>query len=132
MKKIFYLLAFFLFIIIAGCNKDEGNDVTGTQGGNNNPNIPSNPNPPDGATNVDRFGIQLNWTGGDPNPQDTVFYDLFMGSSSANTLVSDDQLATNYTITVLQSNTTFKWKIVSKDNHGLTTDGPEWTFTTGP
>jgi hypothetical protein len=132
MRKILLLVVFSLIFAVSGCNKDDGNDVTGTQGGNNNPNIPSNPSPTDGATNVNRFGINLSWTGGDPNTQDTVWYDVYAGVNSANTLLSDDQLATSYSITVLQANTTFKWKIVAKDNSGLTTDGPEWTFTTGP
>ena len=28
-------------------------------------------------------------------------------------------------------NTTYYWKIISHDNHGATTQGPIWAFTTG-
>lgn len=130
---------FFLSIVLLGCltltacsNKDEGNDVTGTQGGNNSPNTPSNPQPANGSTNVNRFGINLRWDGGDPNSGDTVRYDVFAGvTSNPNTLLSDDQLATSYYIAVLESQRKYYWKIVSKDNHGVTTDGPVWSFTTG-
>lgn len=128
----FFVLLLFVFAL-SSCNKDSGNDVTGTQsGGNHNPDVPSSPNPADGSQNVTHMGLTISWDGSDPDPQDTVRYDVFMGSTNPpTTLLTSNQLANSWFIIALPANLLTYWKIVAKDNHGSFTDGPVWSFKTG-
>lgn|SRR5690606_22869668 len=130
--KVLMLLLALVFFVQSCSNEDLGNDVTGTQSGNFlNPNVPYNPNPPDSSTGVDRL-IELSWKGADPNEFDTVRYDVYLGTSEfPNILVSYNLLDSSYDAGLGAANTTYYWRIVAKDNHGLFTDGPVWQFTTG-
>jgi hypothetical protein len=95
------------------------------------PYKPSNPSPVDGAVN--QFtDVNLNWSGGDPDG-DLVTYDVYFeaNDSSPDVLVSDDQSSTTYDPGILNYNTHYYWKIVATDNHGASTSGPVWRFTTG-
>ena len=48
----------------------------------NDPPYPaSNPNPLDNSLNNNLI-INLSWTGGDPDPEDTVTYNVFFGTNS--------------------------------------------------
>ena len=96
---------------------------------NSPPNIPSYPSPTDGATNV-ALNADLNWTGGDPDPGDTVTYDVYFGTSGSPPKVVGNQSATIYDPGALNFGTTYYWKIVAWDNHGATATGPIWSFTT--
>jgi outer membrane lipoprotein-sorting protein len=102
-----------------------------TGGPNNPPNIPSNPIPSNGATNV---GItdDLNWIGGDPDPGDTVTYDVYFEADdpTPDILVSNNQSSTTYDPGTMTGNTQYYWQIISWDNHGISTTGPIWNFTT--
>jgi hypothetical protein len=93
------------------------------------PNTPSDPDPEDGATDVD-INILLKWTGGDPNPGDSVKYDIYFGASNPPPLEAEDLMQAAYDPGTMILDTTYYWKIVSKDNQGLTTEGPIWSFTT--
>jgi len=93
------------------------------------PNTPSNPNPTNGATGVD-INADLSWAGGDPNPHDTVTYDVYFGTTSPPPKVSSNQSSTTYNPGTLNLLTTYYWKIVAWDNHGASTAGPIWQFTT--
>jgi hypothetical protein len=96
---------------------------------NNPPNTPSAPSPADGATDQAK-DVDLGWTGGDPDAGDTVTYDVYFGDSSPPPLVGDDQVGTSYDPGTLEGGTTYYWKIVARDDHGATAEGPEWDFTT--
>jgi parallel beta-helix repeat protein len=97
---------------------------------NNHPNIPSNPSPINGATNIDTTVI-LSWTGGDPDPGDTVTYNVYFGTSTAPPQVGFNQSSTSYNPPEdLSYNTQYYWKIVAWDNHGASTTSPIWHFTT--
>jgi len=96
---------------------------------NNPPNTPSNPNPSNHTTNVD-INSDISWTGDDPNIDDTVTYDIYLGKSSDPSLVKSGHTTTSYDPGPMSSNTKYYWKIVAKDNHGATTNGPVWDFTT--
>jgi hypothetical protein len=96
---------------------------------NDPPNIPSNPNPVNHSTGID-LNADLSWTGGDPDAGDTVTYDIYLGTTSDPTLHKYNHDSTSYDPETMSSNTTYYWKIVSKDNHGLSTTGPVWDFTT--
>jgi len=95
---------------------------------NNPPNTPSSPSPPNGAVNVN-LNADLSWSGGDPDPGDTVTYDVYFGTSSLPPKIITNQSGTTYDPGTLNYNTTYYWKIVAWDNHGATTAGPIWSFT---
>jgi hypothetical protein len=95
---------------------------------NNPPYIPSSPDPENGETDVD-VDYDLNWIGGDPD-NDPVTYDVYFGTSGAPAMVVNNQSATIYNPGTMSYSTKYYWKIVSWDNHGASTTGPVWDFTT--
>jgi parallel beta-helix repeat protein len=103
-----------------------GPTVTGP---NNPPNTPSNPSPANHANGVS-INADLSWSGGDPDAGDTVTYDVYFGTSSSPPLVSNDQLGITYDPGTLAYSTQYYWKIIAMDNHGPSTAGPLWDFTT--
>jgi len=118
-------------------NVDDGNDYSlidvylSTNGIVNQPPYePSNPDPYDGETGVD-VDHDLSWTGGDPDPGDTVTYDIYFGTTSPPPQIVTGLSMTSYNHGVMDLNTHYFWKIVAWDNHGASTAGPEWDFTTG-
>jgi len=97
---------------------------------NNPPNTPSNPSPVNHATDQS-IHADLSWTGGDPDAGDTVTYNVYFGTSTSPPLVSNDQSGTTYDPGTLSYNTKYYWKIIATDNHGASTSGHLWDFTTG-
>jgi hypothetical protein len=97
---------------------------------NNPPNIPSNPNPANNSVDVS-IETDLSWTGGDPDPGDTVIYDVYFGTNSNPPNVATGQSSTAYILSTLNYNTKYYWRIDAWDNYGYSTSGPTWTFTTG-
>jgi len=96
---------------------------------NNPPNIPNNPTPANGATNIDVY-TDLSWTGGDPDAGDKVTYDIYFGTSPSPPIVAYSQLVPSYDPGVLTYSTTYYWKIVAWDDHNASSSGPVWNFTT--
>jgi len=96
---------------------------------NSVPNQPSNPTPTNGSTGVP-INPDLSWTGGDPDPGDTVTYDVYFGTSSTPPKVASNISVTTYKPATLLYNTNYYWKIISWDNHGVSTVGPRWQFRT--
>lgn len=98
---------------------------------NNFPFIPSNPTPDSGA--VGQFvRITLSWSGGDPDPGDTVYYDIYLGTSSPPPLLVQNHTQTRYTPNRLKYDSTYYWRIVARDQRGATVSGPIWQFRTFP
>jgi formylglycine-generating enzyme required for sulfatase activity len=97
---------------------------------NSPPNLPSSPSPAD-KTTVGDLDDDLSWSGGDPDG-DSVTYDIYFeaGDSTPDVLVSNGQSGTTYDPGALSPNTGYYWRIVPKDEHGATTAGPAWEFTT--
>lgn len=106
-------------------------DVEVTEIENNPPNTPGSPSPADGATGQS-INTDLSWTGGDPDSGDTVTYDVYFeaNDSSPDVLVSDNQSETTYDPGTLNYDTHYYWKIIAMDNHGVSSSGPVWSFTT--
>jgi len=96
-------------------------------GENHPPYKPSNPSPSDGATNV-ATNTLLSWSGGDPDG-DTVNYDVYLGTTTAPSLVSSVS-TTSYNPS-LNPNTHYYWKINATDSHGASNTSELLEFTTG-
>ena len=96
---------------------------------NSPPYYPSDPYPPDGATNVSLVPV-LRWKGGDPDEGDTVRYDVYFGKVSPPPKVSEGQLSTTYYPGVLEPGTVYYWRIVARDEEGKERSSPIWMFIT--
>jgi uncharacterized protein (TIGR02145 family) len=93
------------------------------------PDAPSNPGPISGATNVSTSPT-LGWSCSDPDG-DPLTYDVYFGTDDPpSTIVASNQTGTTLARSGLTGGTTFYWKVVAKDNHGNSTIGPVWSFTT--
>lgn len=95
---------------------------------NQPPYLPTNPEPEDGASDVD-IDIVLSWTGGDPdgNP---VTYDVYFGTTSPPSKVISNHTEETYNLGTMNYSTTYYWKIVAWDVIGAQSEGPIWEFTT--
>ncbi|MCJ7575496.1 MAG: right-handed parallel beta-helix repeat-containing protein [Dehalococcoidia bacterium] len=121
----------------AGVNIEIDSDGDGQLDANivtSQPNIPSSPSPVGHATGVD-MNADLAWVGGDPDAGDTVTYDVYFGTNSSPPFKETigPYPATESSITCdlgpLMPGTTYYWRIVPRDNHGITREGPVWEFT---
>ncbi|MBE3136418.1 MAG: right-handed parallel beta-helix repeat-containing protein, partial [Thermoplasmata archaeon] len=94
------------------------------------PYAPTSPNPLNGSTNVP-VDVILGWfSDGDPNLLDLVTFDVYFGTSPSPAKVSSNQSSSTYAPGSLAYFTNYYWRIVAWDNHGASTVGPPWSFTT--
>jgi PKD repeat protein len=100
-------------------------------GGNNLPTAPGNPNPANHATDVSVNAV-LSWTAsGDPDPGDTVTYDVYFGTTTPpTTKVSSNQSVTTYDPGTMNYDTKYYWQIIAWDNHNASNSSLIWDFTT--
>ncbi|PNX50384.1 MAG: hypothetical protein BV456_06870 [Thermoplasmata archaeon M8B2D] len=103
--------------------------VTTMEWENHPPNIPNNPNPSQGSTNIDQ-NAELSWSCSDPDFRDTLTYDIYFGTSSNPPLINSDYTNTSYNPGIMGYNTKYYWKIIAKDKQGNSAVGPIWDFTT--
>jgi glutaredoxin len=94
------------------------------------PAPPTNPKPADGAINVD-ISKDLWWTTSDPDIGDQVYSDLYFGTTNPPPLLQANIFETTYDVGIMQFHTMYYWQIIAHDSHGLVTEGPLWSFTTG-
>ena len=126
-----YLLIFYVSLLVLYSCADEGptlpNNNTNT---NAAPNKPSNPNPPDSAVNVNRI-VNLSWTCTDPNAEDTLRFDVYIATvNPPDVLIAQNIPNPAYGLGLVDSNTTFYWKVVAKDNRGASATSNTWRFRT--
>ena len=95
---------------------------------NSPPNVPSNPFPSNGSTNVSVTPL-LNWTGGDPD-NDTVTYNVFFGTNQTPPQVATNISTTIFSPGILNLTTTYYWRIIAWDNNSQSATGDLWMFTT--
>ncbi|MFC2097567.1 FISUMP domain-containing protein [Bacteroidota bacterium] len=100
-------------------------EVTGY---NNSPLEPSNPFPADAAINNSTKTI-ITWEAIDPEG-DPLSYDVYFGTQNNPPLQISNLEETFYDTGFLDYGTQYYWKIVVKDNHGQSVEGPVWTFAT--
>ena len=96
---------------------------------NQPPNVPSDPNPTDGETDVN-LDADISWNCSDPE-EDPLTYDVYFGTSSPPPLVSSNQTADFYDPGNLEYDTTYHWMVIAWDDFGSSTEGPTWSFSTG-
>jgi len=90
------------------------------------PGQASNPNPVDGADDVDR-NVTLSWTAG----VNAVAHNVYFGSDINDMLLLVIQLTTNeIKLEWLDDEVTYYWRIDEVDSDGETITGKVWTFTT--
>jgi len=120
-------------IIGARSDNDNGSECGSayvfTKINENPPNQPSNPDPYSGEIGVD-VNADLSWTGSDPDPWDTVTYDIYFGTTSSPPLVETNHSNTFYEPGTMSYNQIYYWQIVAWDNHGANNASDEWHFTT--
>ena len=93
------------------------------------PFAPANPFPADGAAGVSSEA--LSWTCRDPNTGDGLTFDVYFGTSPDPDLVVQNLANASYSPAWLQSGETYYFKVAAKDEMGLSTEGPVWSFTMG-
>ncbi len=104
------------------CIQDEANI-------NQAPAQPSSPSPTDAS--IDQtVNSTLSWACSDPDG-DPLTYDVYFGETNPPALGSSGQTAITYDPGAINNVTTYYWKIVATDNHGNSTEGVVWSFTTG-
>jgi parallel beta-helix repeat protein len=96
---------------------------------NSPPFTPSNPTPQNGATSIN-INQDLSWSGGDPDDDDIVTYDVYFGTNNPPEKKIANQSATVYDPGTMSYNTKYYWKIVSWDNDDKYSVGTVWSFTT--
>ncbi|MDO9390473.1 MAG: SUMF1/EgtB/PvdO family nonheme iron enzyme [bacterium] len=118
-------------VTVSAGNVTFGNiTLADTVPGNNPPNAPSNLFPANTATGIS-ITPTLKWLCTDSNYGDTLKYDIYFGTTNPPiTLISIEQIADSFAQSGLAYSSIYYWKIIAKDNHGATTIGPVWNFTT--
>jgi len=92
------------------------------------PEVPSSPNPADGATDVS-VSTMLNWVCSDPDG-DTLSYYIYL-SSSPDPAYYGFSYENSFETYNLSPNTTYYWKIFAYDSDYNSAESPVWSFTTG-
>ncbi len=113
---------------------NQGNIINGTiwnftTRGNYPPDLPSNPEPYNGETDVD-VNTNISWSCNDPDGDD-VFYDVYFGKTNPPPKVVSNQSEEFFDPTgILDFNSTYYWQIIAWDIFQYSTVGPLWSFTT--
>lgn len=82
--------------------------------------------PKPGVT-VTAGAIELSWSFSDIDTSDTHTFDIYMDLKDGSTVNSSNYTATKKSITITDPGT-YYWKIITKDNHGSTSDSGVSTF----
>lgn len=115
-------------ILIISCLFTSCFEKKSTSPGNGRPDAPSDPTPPDGATDQP-LTVVLSWNCADPEG-DPLKYDIYFGASSFPSILEENYLYTQYQVSGLSALTTYHWRIVAKDDQSNTGSGEIWSFTT--
>lgn len=129
MKRAFATLALATLVLGSACRNWDNPFDPANRPPNRPPNAPAEPRPRDGATRQDT-GLVLFWIGGDSDSADTVVYDVYFGTGAEPGLLVTAVESTAQRPGRLDFSTEYSWKVVSRDNHGDSTIGPVWSFST--
>jgi len=75
--------------------------------------------------------LTLQWSGSDPNPGDRLSYELYLGSATNALRKIWSGSQTSFSPWNLPANSTYYWKVVTRDSQNAETAGPLWSFITG-
>jgi C1A family cysteine protease len=113
--------------------------LTGVSGGICEQYLPStleNPYPVNNAANI-VTNPTLTWEGGDPNPEDTVYYELYFGNNSDNLVListlgpfTASQKGISYDLKSLNLESNYFWQVIAIDSDNSRRIGPIWHFST--
>ncbi len=96
--------------------------------GNTPPYAPEIVHPANGSA-IAYLNAELTWSGkGDPNPNDTVSYDLYLGQTPDPPLVASGLTTLHYSLSNLWPRGVYYWKVVTRDNHGAASESQVATF----
>ena len=116
--------------------RDTYNETSGWSNGlsvyvNSPPYSPSDPEPEDGATDVD-VNADISWSCSDPD-DDNITYDIYFEAydSTPDELVSNNQTECWFDPGTMDYSTHYYWQIIAWDEYGLSTEGIVWDFITG-
>ncbi|RME93993.1 MAG: hypothetical protein D6772_15235 [Bacteroidetes bacterium] len=93
------------------------------------PDIPSLRYPQNGA-GLDELNVMLRWSGGDPNPEDSLTYDLLLfrgDETGAEQLLTGDP-RDSFLVEGLAFSTTYSWQVVAHDGTNDPVYSPLWQF----
>ena len=111
--------------VVATCNPVSFTTGDGT---NNPPLPPHDPNPVDDESDIGETQT-LAWLCEDPDG-DPLLFDVHLGPTGSEALVSEDQSAVSWDAASLAPETEYTWWIVASDDRGGVTESPHWRFST--
>ena len=98
---------------------------------NQSPDSPESFNPPDGATDLPVTSLILSWSGSDPDPGNSLTYDVHLFVSDGTTqLLTTGQTDTSVQVSDLLFGVTYFWQVIVKDDNGGVQNGSVLRFTT--
>ena len=100
---------------------------------NSPPNLPTSESPNNLAEDID-LDVELTWTGTDPNPTDSITYDVLLYSDNIGQFqtIASDIRDESFLLSGLTYETTYFWQIIIKDGVNDPINGPIWQFKTKP
>jgi len=98
---------------------------------NHPPSLPSNLDPPNGATGV-AHDIVLTWSGGEDPDGDPITFDIYFGASDPPSLAHSGSSAIYDPPGDLDLLTAYYWRVVARDGEGGETSSGTLVFTTAP
>ena len=92
------------------------------------PSVPINTGIEDGMKNLP-LNVLISWKSEDKDSE-IIYYDLYFGKKDNLGLIAEDFKDTNYSLKNLEPGTTYYWKVIAKDETGLKSESPIWSFST--
>jgi len=100
-----------------------------TTGPNHAPTTPNTPSPATNAV-IQPLQVHLTWLSFDNDPGQTVTYDVYFGGTTSPPQVASNLGSPAWDTPVLAASASYFWRVVARDDLGLSTNGPLWKFTT--
>lgn len=99
---------------------------------NRYPNQAGSPSPASGAQDQPPEAVTVSWSGSDPDGAGGILYKVWTvdTNNQPTTLWCNWQSSTSCTFTNLAPNSVYRWRVDTKDEQGLTREGPVWNFQT--